>query len=96
MHAIKAQHAAAFVHTAVICVFMQLPGIALDQIGLDDRRETDGDFTLTAGEWYGDAEADQGIQTGPARFFASYSELPAAFSNEGKDLVVQVRESHRR
>jgi hypothetical protein len=57
--------------------------------------KTDGDFTLTAGKWYGDAEADQGIQTGPdARFFASYSELSAAFSNEGKDLVVQVRGPH--
>jgi hypothetical protein len=46
---------------------------------------------LTAGEWYGDAEADKGIKTGPdARFFAYYATLETPFNNEGKDLVVQV------
>lgn len=52
----------------------------------------DGTFTLTAGKWYGDAEADKGIQTGPdARFFAYYTKLDTPFDNEGKDLVLQVR-----
>jgi calreticulin len=53
-----------------------------------------GDFTLTAGKWYGDAEADKGIQTGPdARFYAISSEM-TPFSNEGKDLVLQFSVKH--
>lgn len=55
---------------------------------------TAGDFTLTAGKWYGDAEADKGIQTGPdSRFFALYSEMEKKFDNKGKDLVLQVSSS---
>ena len=51
---------------------------------------TAGDFKLTAGKWYGDAEAGKGIQTGPdARFFASTATFPK-FSNEGSDLVLQA------
>lgn len=51
-----------------------------------------GTFTLTAGKWYGDAEADKGVQTGPdAKFFAYYSKLDKPYDNSGKDLVVQAR-----
>jgi calreticulin len=40
---------------------------------------------------YGDAEADKGIKTGPdSKFFAISSELKKPFTNDKKDLVVQV------
>ena len=53
---------------------------------------TAGEFTHTAGKWYGDAEADKGIQTGPdARFYSISADMGKTFSNEGKTLVVQVR-----
>ncbi|KAF2076542.1 hypothetical protein CYY_002156 [Polysphondylium violaceum] len=49
---------------------------------------TAGKFAHTAGKWYGDAE-NKGIQTSQdARFYAISAKFPA-FSNEGKDLVVQ-------
>ena len=52
---------------------------------------TAGEWTHTAGKWYGDAEADKGIQTGPdARFYATAAKFDT-FSNEGKDLVLQAR-----
>lgn len=57
---------------------------------------TAGEFTWTAGKWYGDAEADKGIQTGPdARFYAISAPFPK-ISTEGKELVVQVRLLHFR
>jgi calreticulin len=50
-----------------------------------------GEFTLTAGKWYGDAEADKGIQTGPdSKYFAISAEMDDVFDNTGKDLVLQV------
>ena len=46
---------------------------------------------MSAGKWYGDAEEDKGIQTGPdARFYTTYAPLSKPFNNEGKDLVIQV------
>ncbi|GIL65945.1 hypothetical protein Vafri_19575 [Volvox africanus] len=54
-----------------------------------------GDFTLTAGKWYGDAEADKGIQTGPdSKFFATYAPLDKVFDNTDKDTVVQFSVKH--
>lgn len=54
-----------------------------------------GDFKLTAGEWYGDADADKGVQTSQdARFYAYSSKLDKPFSNKGKDLVVQFQVKH--
>ncbi|GAB4821837.1 hypothetical protein N2152v2_008883 [Parachlorella kessleri] len=51
---------------------------------------TAGDFEWTAGDWYGDAEADKGIKTTPdARFFAISSELKEAFTNKDVPLVLQ-------
>ncbi len=50
-----------------------------------------GEFKLTAGKWYADAEADKGIQTGPdSKFFAISAPLTAVFDNTGKDTIVQV------
>jgi len=54
-----------------------------------------GEFTLTAGKWFGDAEADKGIQTGPdSKFFATYAEIPKAVDNTGKTLVLQFSAKH--
>lgn len=51
-----------------------------------------GEFKHTAGKWFGGKEEDaKGIQTGPdSKFFALYSELKKAYTNDKKDLVVQV------
>ena len=53
---------------------------------------TAGDWTWTAGKWYGDAEADKGIQTGPdARFFAIAAPFAKPVDTTGKTLVLQAR-----
>lgn len=53
-----------------------------------------GDWVHTAGEWYGDAEADKGIKTTPdARFYSIYAEFDD-FSNKDKDLVLQFSAKH--
>jgi calreticulin len=50
---------------------------------------------LTAGEFYGDAEADKGIQTTQdARFYFLSSKIAKPFSNRGKTLVVQFSVKH--
>jgi len=55
-----------------------------------------GQFRVTAGDWYGDAEADKGLQTSQdARFYAATSEMPKEFNNEGKDLVFQFSVKHQ-
>lgn len=52
-------------------------------------------FELTAGQWYGDAELDQGIQTSKdARFYAATSKFAAPFDNKDKDLVLQFSVKH--
>ncbi|KAJ9523573.1 hypothetical protein QJQ45_007254 [Haematococcus lacustris] len=54
-----------------------------------------GEFTLSAGKWFGDAEADKGIQTGPdSKFFASYAAMDSAIDTTGKDLVLQFSVKH--
>jgi len=51
-----------------------------------------GKFEVRAGDWYGDAEADKGLATTQdARFYAASAKFPKAFSNEGKDLVLQFQ-----
>lgn len=56
---------------------------------------TAGQFTLTAGKWFGDEKQDMGIQTGPdARFYNTYATLDKPFNNEGKDLVLQFSVKH--
>jgi calreticulin len=54
-----------------------------------------GNFQLTAGKWFGDAEEDKGIQTAnDARFYAWSSKIAKPFSNEGKTLVLQFSVKH--
>jgi calreticulin len=49
-----------------------------------------GQFTLSAGDFYGDAEADKGLFTSQdARFYTTSAKIEE-FSNKGKDLVVQL------
>jgi len=50
-----------------------------------------GKWGHSAGEWYGDAEADKGLQTTQdAKFYDISAKFPS-FSNEGKDLVIQFQ-----
>jgi calreticulin len=53
-----------------------------------------GKFVLTAGKWYGNAEEDKGIQTSQDAKFYAISAQHNDFSNEGKDLVVQLQVKH--
>jgi len=56
---------------------------------------TAGDWKHTAGDFYGDAQEDKGIQTNPdARFYAASSKIPQEFSNKGKVLVLQFQVRH--
>ncbi|KAJ8372917.1 hypothetical protein AAFF_G00275670 [Aldrovandia affinis] len=53
-----------------------------------------GQWKLTAGNFYGDAELDKGLQTSQdARFYALSARFEP-FSNEGKSLVVQFTVKH--
>eukprot|EP00121_Abeoforma_whisleri_P013783 Awhi_evm1s12716 len=53
-----------------------------------------GDFQVTAGKWYRDAEADKGLQTTQdAKFYGASAKFPT-FSNEGKSLVIQYQVKH--
>jgi calreticulin len=57
---------------------------------------TAGEWTHSAGTFYGDAEEDKGIMTGPdARFFAISAPLDEVFDNKGKDLVLQFSVKHQ-
>jgi len=48
-----------------------------------------GEFKHTAGDYFGDAEADKGLQTSQdARFYDISAQFPE-FSNKGEDLVIQ-------
>jgi calreticulin len=48
-----------------------------------------GDFKLSAGDYYGDAQADKGLMTTQdARFYDISAKFPE-FSNKGEDLVIQ-------
>uniref|UniRef100_A0AAZ1WZ28 Calreticulin n=1 Tax=Oreochromis aureus TaxID=47969 RepID=A0AAZ1WZ28_OREAU len=53
-----------------------------------------GEWKLTAGDFYGDAEKDKGLQTSQdARFYAVSARFDS-FSNEGKPLVIQFTVKH--
>merc|ERR1711871_615437 len=46
-----------------------------------------GEFGISAGDWYGDAEADKGLKTTPdARFYAISKKVHAIFNYDGKNL----------
>jgi len=55
-----------------------------------------GKFLRTAGKFFGDEELNQGVQTSEdARFYAISAKFKDnAFSNEGKDLVIQYTVKH--
>jgi calreticulin len=53
-----------------------------------------GDFVLSHGKWFGDAEADKGLQTSQDARNYAYTAKFSKFSNEGKDLVVQYTVKH--
>jgi len=54
------------------------------------KKSEQGKLGHSAGPWYGDAEADKGLETTQdARFYAVSSKFKESFSNEGKDLVIQ-------
>jgi calreticulin len=54
-----------------------------------------GKFQLSHGKFYGDSEADIGIQTSQdARFYGISAKLSEPLSNEGRDLVVQFTVKH--
>ncbi|KAG7229073.1 hypothetical protein INR49_013192 [Caranx melampygus] len=53
-----------------------------------------GEWKLTAGDFYGDAEKDKGLQTSQdARFYATSARFEP-FSNEGKSVVIQFTVKH--
>jgi calreticulin len=53
-----------------------------------------GKFTLSAGDFFGDAEADKGLFTSQdARFYTTSAKIEE-FSNKGKDLVIQFSVKH--
>jgi len=54
-----------------------------------------GEFTLDAGDFYGDAEADKGIKTSQDARFYSLSSKMTDFSNKDKNLVVQFSVKHQ-
>ncbi|CAL8307478.1 unnamed protein product [Lota lota] len=72
-----------------------LDGDAWKSRWVESKHKSDyGVWKLTAGKFYGDAEADKGVQTSQdARFYAMSSRFEP-FSNEGKPLVVQFTVKH--
>jgi len=53
-----------------------------------------GEYKLTAGKFYGDAEKDKGLQTSQDAKFYSIATKFKKFSNEGKPLVIQFSVKH--
>nr|AAT09100.1 calreticulin [Bigelowiella natans] len=55
----------------------------------------DGAWELSSGEWYGDAEKDQGLKTTQdAKFYALTANFDEVFDNKDKDLVIQFSVKH--
>ena len=63
---------------------------------VDSKNKADyGAFTVTAGDFYGDAVINKGLKTSQdAKFYASSVALPEPMSNEGKNLVVSLSVKH--
>ncbi|KAJ8408258.1 hypothetical protein AAFF_G00256720 [Aldrovandia affinis] len=72
-----------------------LDGDAWSSRWLESKHKSDyGQWKLTSGKFYGDAEKDKGLQTSQdARFYALSSRFEP-FSNEGKTLVIQFTVKH--
>eukprot|EP01064_Diplonema_japonicum_P023190 TRINITY_DN3363_c4_g2_i2.p2 TRINITY_DN3363_c4_g2~~TRINITY_DN3363_c4_g2_i2.p2 ORF type:complete len:389 (+),score=191.42 TRINITY_DN3363_c4_g2_i2:67-1233(+) len=66
-----------------------------DRWVVSKKKEGLGQFTHSAGEWYGDAEADKGLQTSEdAKFYAISSKAAKTFGNKDKPLVVSFTLKH--
>ncbi|KAM9385955.1 calreticulin-like [Pholidichthys leucotaenia] len=62
---------------------------------LESKHKSDyGQWKVTAGKFYGDPEADKGIQTSQDAHFYALSARFDPFSNEGKSLVIQFTVKH--
>lgn len=83
------------VHATVYFREEFLDGDAWTSRWLQSKHKSDyGEWKLTAGNFYGDAEKDKGLQTSQdARFYASSARFEP-FSNEGKPLVIQFTVKH--
>jgi calreticulin len=54
-----------------------------------------GKWEVSAGKFYGDAQADKGLRTTEdARFYQISAEIPEDFSNKDKELIVQYSVKH--
>jgi len=54
-----------------------------------------GALKVTAGDWYGDKELNQGLQTSQdARFYAISAKMDKPFNNKDKDFIVQYSVKH--
>ncbi|XP_061538987.1 calreticulin-like [Phycodurus eques] len=58
-------------------------------------RDDYGQWELSAGKFYGDAELDKGLQTSEDAHFYALSARMEPFSNEGKVLVIQFSVKHQ-
>ncbi|KAI5101098.1 calreticulin precursor, partial [Silurus meridionalis] len=62
---------------------------------LESKHKSDyGQWKLSAGKFYGDAELDKGLQTSQDARFYALSRRFEPFSNEGKPLVIQFTVKH--
>merc|ERR1711937_1047866 len=60
-----------------------------------DVEKFDGEWKLSAGDWYGDAAKDQGVMTSQdAKFYALTAAFDETFDNTDKDLVIQFSVKH--
>lgn len=71
-------------------------GSAWEDRWVQSKKKSDyGKLKLTAGQFYGDADKDKGIQTSEnAHFYATSSRFSEPFNNEGKTLVIQFTVKH--
>uniref|UniRef100_A0A667YPY6 Calreticulin n=2 Tax=Myripristis murdjan TaxID=586833 RepID=A0A667YPY6_9TELE len=86
---------ACYVHATVYFQEQFLDGDDWMTRWTDSKHKSDyGQWKLTAGNFYGDAEKDKGLQTSQdARFYAVSARFDP-FSNEGKPLVIQFTVKH--
>ncbi|CAJ1370751.1 unnamed protein product [Effrenium voratum] len=62
----------------------------------ETEKEKMGKWQLSAGRWHRDPAKDAGIQTAEIMKFYSIAASFAAFSNEGKDLIVQYQAKYEK
>jgi len=63
-----------------------------DRWAVSTKKDDYGEFKHTAGEFFGDEEANKGLQTGQdAKFYAISTNLPKPFGNKGKSVIVSFQ-----